>query len=447
MDKVLNKNITSLFDYIIENSYNDENVRQKFYDLEEYINENKQSISYVEKNIKRLFDVDFELYIRSMNYVIEKSLYELEILFLRVAVSNSNCFRDSHNDLTCFKLIRNIIKILLNCRLRDYLDITMSEKFIVGKDDTKLISYRDLETGELVNLLNLAKDKYIKILAKDICGVDENQISEYINKLNTVYKNFKIFNQISTNMVIFSLDDFSYSKNNAENLFNNMPHISPTEYDTEMFNKYGILLLPYISDIKTSNKKLTFFNNGFGVLENGILQILSNDNEILSSYKIQTTYYQNEATMYLDLTPILQDLDPNSHIIFKIISEKFSNKYTFVFMRTIGKLIDDCKSETGDTMTNINIDGNSNIVNVGNGTQNVSILNSMKELDELIQQLKTNSLGEYAEQLENARKSNDVNQIKSILSKLKNAVSLSAEMVGMIAKIIPILDSLKNSIS
>jgi hypothetical protein len=445
MDKVLNKNITSLFDYIIENSYNDENVRQKFCGLEEYINENKQSISYVEKNIKRLFDVDFELYIRSMNYVIEKSLYELEILFLRVAVSNSNCFRDSHNDLTCFKLIRNIIKILLNCRLRDYLDITMSEKFIIGKDDTKLISYRDLETGELVNLLNLAKDKYIKILTKDICDVDENRISEYINKLNIVYKSFKIFNQIPTNMVIFSFDDFSYSKNNAEDLFN-MSHISPTEYDTEMFNKYGILLLPYISDIETSNKKVTLLNNGFGVLENGIFQILSNDNEILSSYGIQTTVYQNEATVYLDLTSVLQDIDPNSNIIFKIIFEKFSNKYTFVFMRTVGKLIDDYKSETGDIMTNIKI-GDSNIINIGNGNQNVSILHSMKELDELIQQLKTNSLGEYAEQLENARKSNDVNQIKSILSKLKTVVSGSAEMVGIIAKILPILDLLKNSSS
>ena len=98
-------------------------------------------------------------------------------------------------------------------------------------------------------------------------------------------------------------------------------------------------------------------------------------------------------------------------------------------------------------MTTINIDGNNNSVNVGNGNQNVSILHSMSELDELIQQLKTNSLGEYAEQLENARKSNDVNQIKSIFSKLKNAVSGSAEMMGLIAKIIPILDSLKNSIS
>ncbi len=70
-----------------------------------------------------------------------------------------------------------------------------------------------------------------------------------------------------------------------------------------------------------------------------------------------------------------------------------------------------------------------------------------KELDELIQQLKTNSLGEYAEQLENARKSNDVNQIKSIFSNLKNVVSGSAEMMGLIAKIIAILDLLKNSSS
>ena len=145
MDKVLNNNITLLFDYIIENSYSDENVRQKFCDLEEYINENEQSISYVEKNIKRLFDVDFKLYIRSMNYVIEKSLYELEILFLRVAISNSNCFRDLHKDSTCFKLTRNIIKILLNCRLQDYLDTTMSEKFIIGKYDTKLIHWSSVK--------------------------------------------------------------------------------------------------------------------------------------------------------------------------------------------------------------------------------------------------------------------------------------------------------------
>ncbi|NIA09547.1 MAG: hypothetical protein GWP10_07425 [Nitrospiraceae bacterium] len=446
MDKALNKNITSLFDHIIENSYNDDNVRQKFCGMEEYINENKQSISYVEKNIKRLFDADFELYIRSMNYVIEKSLPELEILFLRVAISNSNCFRDLYTDLTCSKLIRNIIKILLNCRLRDYLDITMSKKFIIGKDDTKLISYGDLETNELVNLLNLAKDKYIEILTKDVCDIDENRISGFINKLNTVYKDFKICSSIPTSMILFSLENLSYSDNNIETLFDNMPRISHTEYDTEMFNKYGILLLPYISDIEISNKKLTFLNNGFGVLENGILQISSNDNKILMSSKIQTTFYQKVATVYLDLTPILKDLDPNSSIIFKIVFEKFGQEYTFVFRRIVGKLIDDCKSETGDIMTNINIGGNGNIVTVGNDNQIVS-LHSMKELDELIQRLKTNSLGEYAEQLENARKSNDVNQIKSILSKLKNVVSGSAEMVGMIAKIIPILDLLKNSSS
>ncbi|MCK4652457.1 MAG: Hpt domain-containing protein, partial [Methanosarcinales archaeon] len=110
----------------------------------------------------------------------------------------------------------------------------------------------------------------------------------------------------------------------------------------------------------------------------------------------------------------------------------------------VGKLIDDCKSETGDIMTNINIGGNGNIVTVGDDNQIVS-LHSIKELDELIQRLKTNSHEEYAEQLENARKSNDVHQIKSILSKLKNVVSGSAEMMGMINKIIPILSSLKDS--
>jgi hypothetical protein len=73
MDKAINRNITSLFDHIIENSYNDDNVCQKFCGIEDYINENKQSIGYVEKNIKRLFDADFELYIRSMNYVVERS--------------------------------------------------------------------------------------------------------------------------------------------------------------------------------------------------------------------------------------------------------------------------------------------------------------------------------------------------------------------------------------
>ena len=354
MDKALNKNITSLFDHIIENSYNDDNVRHKFCGMEEYINENNQSVSYVEKNIKRLFDVDFELYIRSMNYVIKKSLPELEILFLRVAISNSNCFRDLYTDPTCFKLIRNIIKILLNCRLRDYLDITASEKFIIGKDDTKLISYVDLEPNELANLLNLAKDKYIEILTKDVCDIDENRISGFINKLNTVYKDFKICNSIPTNMILFSLENFSYSDNNIETLFDNMPRISHTEYDTEMFDKYGILLLPHISDIEISNKKLAFLNDGFGVLENGVLQILSNDTEISGRYEIKTTFYQNEATVYFDLIPILQDLDPNSSIIFKIVFEKFGQKYTFVFRRIVGKLIADCKSETGDPTTSIN---------------------------------------------------------------------------------------------
>ena len=449
MNAALNKKITSLFDYIIKNSYDDYDINQKFCDLEEHINENKQSTSYVETGINRLFDVDFELYIRSMNYVIEKSLYELEILFLRVAISNSNCFRDLHNDSTCFKLIRNTIKILLNCQLQDYLDITMSEKFIIGKDDTKLISYQNLEASELVNLLNLSKYKYIKILTNDICHVDENQISSYIKKLGYVYNYFKSLDAIPTNLAIFSLGDISYSKNNVETLFNNMSYISPTEYDIEMFNKYGILLLPYISDIKISNSKLSFLNSGFGILENGVLQILSNDNQILNSYKIQTTFFQNEVNVYLELTPILQDLDPNSNIFFKIISEKFSKKYIFIFMRTVGKLYDGCKSESGEMVTKIEIGniGNDNILNIGNGDQKVSILHSMKELDELIQKLKTSSLGEYAEQLEDAQKSNDVKQIKTILNKLKDVVSGSAEMAGMITKIIPILDLLKNSTS
>lgn len=444
MDKSLNKNITLLFDYIIENSYNDDNVRQKFCDLEEYIDENKQSISYVEENINRLFTVDFELYIRSMNYVIEKSLYELEILFLRVTVSNSNCFMDLHNDF-CLKLVRNTIKILLNCRLRDYLDITMSEKFIIGKDDTKFISYQNLEKNELINLLNLAKDKYIKILTEDICDVDENQIRDFIKKLYKIYTHFKKLDKIPASMAIFSLDDYSYSKKNTEILFNNISHMNPTEYDAEMLNQYGILLLPYISDIKISNKKLTFLNNGFGVLENGVFQILSNDNIILSSYEIQTTLYQNEATVYFDLASVLKNLDQNSNIIFKIISEKFSKKYPFIFMRTVGKLFDNCKSESGDIMTiiNINNEGDNNVTNVGNGT--VSINNSMKNLDELIQQLKTNSLEEYAEQLENAKKSNDVTQIKSILTRLKDVVSGSAEMAGIATKIILILNFFENN--
>ena len=451
MDAVLNKNITSLFDYIIENSYNDENVRQKFCGLEEYINENKQSIHHVEKNINKLFDEDIELYIRSMNYVIEKSLYELEILFLKVTISNSNCFADLHNDSFCFRLLRNAVKILLNCRLRDYLDITLSRKFIVGKNDTKLIGYGYLEIDEMVHLLNLAKDKYIEILTKNIGDVDENQISEYINKLNTVYKNIKTCDPIPTNMVLFSLNDLSYSEKNIEALFYNRPRISHTEYDDEMFNKYGILLLPYIGDIKISNKKLIFLNDGFGVLENGTLHILSTGDSIHSSYKMPITPPQKEGAVYLDLTSILKNLDPNGSIIFKIIFEKFSKKYTFIFRRTVGKLIDLSKSEQGDVMNNINIyggiTGNGTVITAGNENSIVSILHSMKELDELIQQLKDNSLLEYAEQLENARKSNDVNQIQSILNNLKNAVSGSAEMVGMVSKILLMIDTLRNGIT
>ena len=53
MDKVLNKNITSLFDNIIENSYNDENVRQKFFGLEEYINRTFRT-SFIKHSIFRI---------------------------------------------------------------------------------------------------------------------------------------------------------------------------------------------------------------------------------------------------------------------------------------------------------------------------------------------------------------------------------------------------------
>lgn len=452
MDKALNKSITSLFDYIIENSYSNDGVIQKFSGLEECINENKQSASYVGINISRLFDEDIELYIRSMNYVIEKSLYELEILFLEVAISKLNSFADLHNGLFRIKLLRNIAKILLNCQLRDYLDITLSRKFIIGKNDTKLISYKDLEKDELVNLLNFVKDKYIEILTKNICDIDETQISEYINKLNTVYVDFEMCNSIPRNMILFSLNDFSYSQKNIELLFSNIPRISHTEYDTEMFNKYGLLLLPYIGDIKISNKKLTFLNDGFGVLENGTLHILSTNDSIHSSYKVPITPPQKEGAVYLDLTSILKNLDPNGSIIFKIIFEKIGKKYTFVFRRTVGNLIDLSKSEQGDAMNKIsittgNINGNGTIINVGSENPIVSTLNSMIELDELIQQLKDNSLLEHAEQLENARKSNDVNQIQSILNNLKNAVSGSAEIVGMASKINLIIDTLKNGIS
>ena len=268
MDKALNTNINLLFDHIIENSYNDINLTQKFNGLEDYLNENRQSISYAELNLERLFTVNLELYIRSMNYVIKKSLFELEILFLRVAISKADGFNKPCNNPTYPKLVQNIVQILLNCRLQEYLDMTMSKKFMIGNNNTILISYKDLKNDELFNLLNLAKDKYIEILTKDVCEIDENKISDYINKLNTVYKDIKSCYSIPTNMVLFRLDDLSYSEKNIETLFSYKQNISPTEYDTEIYNQFGILLLPFINDIKISKIKLTFLNNGFGVLDN-----------------------------------------------------------------------------------------------------------------------------------------------------------------------------------
>ncbi|AKB74368.1 hypothetical protein MSLAZ_1107 [Methanosarcina lacustris Z-7289] len=435
MEVSAEKGIKTLFDYIIENRYHSTDISLKIIRLEEYINENREVATFVKNNLTRIFNIDTEYYLRIMNCVIKKDLYELEILFFETTIINSDCFEKINKDLLCPKLLHNTIKILLKCQLIEHIDFSPGlNQFKIGKEQTRLLSFNLLNNDDRIGLTKLVKDRYINILVNHIDDVDINDTKNHIETINSIYQHLDI-----------QIESYSYSKDNVEKILN-CKSVSVSEYDEEIFRIFDILLFPYTSKWDFFNEKFVFLNEGAGVLENGILNILTEDKNIDKKYPIKSVddgmssiFSGKEGVVYFELLELIRNVEKNSSIIFKIIFKKFSNEYSLIFRIGAGKIIEKFEKEKRDNMKQT-VDNSTkiygNLTISGNGNTFGSSYQQPFELNKLIEQLKEK--GEYKDevsQLENATESNDDSKIKSTLSKLKDIVT-DPKILGAISALI-----------
>lgn len=423
------KNITKLFDYLIENSYQNRDISSKLNELDDYLDNNPQVTDCTRHNIQNLYKTDSELYLRFMKYSIEKSLYNLEMIFLIDIILHSKCFRDISESITCRRIFENTVRILLNCKPKEYIDISLSsDKFKVGIDHTISINHECLQKTELIGLLNILKDKYADVLIRNIENIDENEIDLYIRKLNKTHDYLK-----SCSPPFSLLSKLNYSEKNAELLFYDSD-INPYEYDAKMYNIFNILLLPHVTEIIVLSDKLTFTNEGHGILNDGILAI-SYHGKQLGEWNLEEVKAEGQGTVYLDMGDVINHCALNSTVSFKIKFRKFNKTYTLIFQYSVGKLIEKIKDESGEPMTIYNINGNHANVNVGGTNVIQSQSGSINEqLLKLIQLLKENREYETcAEELGSAQKSADQNRIKAILTKLKGVAKYTPYVMNLLS--------------
>lgn len=298
-----------------------------------------------------IFNTDTEYYLRIMNCVIKKDLYELEILFSETTILNSECFEKINYDSLCPRLLHNTIKILLKCQLIEHIDFSPGlNQFRIGKEQTRILQFNFLNDEGRIGLTKLVKDKYTHILVNHTDDVDKNDTKDHIQTINSIYQHLDI-----------RVENYSYSKENVER-FLSRKSLSVSEYDEEIFRRFDILLFPYTSKWDFSNEKFVFLNEGAGALENGILNILTEDKNIDKKYPISSVddgmssiLSGKEGVVYFNLLELIGNVEKSSSIIFKIIFKKFSNEYSLIFRIGAGKIIEKCEKEKRDGSSSHNM--------------------------------------------------------------------------------------------
>lgn len=395
-----------------------------------------------------LAEADIELYIRIMNSCIENSLYCLNYMFVRSSIYliNEKFAGDVYSLNSNYQQIfRNVTKIILDNKILDQIDVVDScdTVIILGKVPRVYAPYKLLPQFE-DKIFEILNKKYIQKLIENEYDLESNELINHIRKLDLVYTNFG-------KCISFSCDNYCYSEFNNEKYFQN--RLSPSQYDEKIYDDFGILLFPQISEIDVTGNKVIINNDGFGNLDNCTFTILHQEKEEKMLEINLKIHYRNNETVYID-SPIkkrLIGLPGNEHLEFRFDFTKFNRKYFFSVIKKIGPINDELNKE-GDYIVKYDFSHNSG--NFAYNSSNVSQRIEKNEIQKLRESYK--ELAELIDEsdMEASKKEEVETNIKEIQdeiskenwnpSKIVKLTDNLVKLVGPISKALPYVKGIKD---
>ncbi|AKB25865.1 hypothetical protein MSMTP_2396 [Methanosarcina sp. MTP4] len=361
--------ISCIFQRMLEDRYKGLALDDLALELDEIVSNNISNSDYRSLIIEKMSNVankDIDFYVRLMNWTIENSTICLSYLFMKTTMKlivKNYAGRVDELNSVWMRLFYNCVWIIVNNRLIEEVDLsTPTGNIVVGKDLKSIVSITFIENYD-VDILDLLEEKYTKLLIESEYEPDD--IGSIISKLNRVYQHY-------TDFKIKDVVQMVYSNDNVERYLPYKTNLKPNNYDELLFEKYGYLFFPLITDVTIKDGKISFVNDGYGSLSNCNLFINYNDKCLfnkeveIENYKTYHIYIED------DLEKEIQNISSNDKIDFYFIFKKFGGTYKFIVSKDIWILKEGLSKKEDINVTYI---GN-NYGHVGNNYGNNSFVSN-----------------------------------------------------------------------
>lgn len=364
---MIESDFNDFYKKITSKAYNQLGVKEVLIKTNSFLLSHSNEVDYKEKLFLSSIDLaksDIELYIRIMNLCIEESLYCLNYLFFQSSVYliDKQYSRDIYSlDSNYQKILSNTINIVINNKLLDEIDVPDSSEMAIVFGRVQRISIpRQIFSDFEDKIFEILNKKYTKKLLENKYGLEPDELTVIVRKLNIAYTNFG-------KCISFSCDNFCFSPQNSENHFHKQ--LTSSNYDGELFNKYGILLFPLVSDVDITNNKIIIPNDGFGNLDNCCFTVVDpKTNRQIFDFNINIQCMRSENVYIDDFKDILILLPSNDHLEFKFNFKKFDNEYCFSIKKKIGPIKEELNKQVGYS---VNYDLSNNSGNIAFNANNV----------------------------------------------------------------------------
>lgn len=382
--------ISSAFDEIFENRYKGHAIDLALVKLEQTISEitlDTNERRLILEKIQSIARKDIEFYVRVMNWTIECSMICISYLFMKSALQliQKQCDGKidsllSDNNNIWAQIFFNAIRIIVKNELLKEVEISTSTgNVVIGKETKSIVSIMSLKEYT-VDVLHLLQKKYVQILIDSEFELSNSDLISNISNLNCVYKQY-------TESEICDIVGMVYSKEKLELYISYESNLKPNDYDELLFEKYGYLFFPLVTDIAIENDKISILNEGYGSLDNCRFCIKHNNKCILDT-EIEVENYKNYL-IYIDdkLKNQIKDINSNELINFCIKFDKFNRTYEFTISKKMG-VIKESISKQGTSNMNIQINQLNNAAFISDSS-NFNITFDSEQKQELINNLET----------------------------------------------------------
>ncbi|WP_462273303.1 hypothetical protein [Methanohalophilus sp.] len=336
------KEISDIFNYILENRYQGFDLEDSLLRLEEIISYNSSDEIYrklVLDNIRTLAIRNFEFFLRLMNWTIKNSTICLSYFFLESALQliqkecdgKVNLLLNDKDNTTWRQLFNNCIWIIVQNKLTEEVDIPAFKTDVIDNifigSNSKLIVPLACIGENKTNILNLLSDKYVHSLLYQSSALSTIDLCHTISKLNNTY-------QFYANSNIFDITNMTYSQDNVA-YYLLETNLSPNRYDELLFNKMGYLFFPLIKRVMIKDGEIVIQNEGYGSLENCNFCINYKDKLIFCRQIDIRNGDSCNICIEDNLKSEIMNVESNNEIDFRFEFHKFNQTYVFCISRKV----------------------------------------------------------------------------------------------------------------